>query len=535
MINRTLLLLSILFLFKQCANIQTPIGGAKDVTPPKILSVSPDSGALNVRTQKITFTFDEYVTVQNLNAQLIISPPLKEPYTYIIKGKKLILNLNQKLDSNTTYQYNFGDAIADNNEGNILSNYALVFSTGSHLDSLVLKGKVKDLLSGDPVPNCIVMLYENYTDSSLLKDRPYYITRTTDSGYYYFKHLKAGSFHLVALNDKNKNYRLDPNEQVGFYKNNPVVPASQSIDMSVVEWVPSVPLKLKDQSTTLPGTYRLVFNRPLLPLEEVNLRINYFDHYKKPHIPQHLTDTRDTFLFYLAKYTDTSTVRGLAIIGSDSFPVNIKPKYFKPGRKTETIQKETFALPGPEGVTFKYSRPVLNISKERSHLIKDSIEIANYEIIPGDIPSEFIIKYPFDGQTAYAFIMDSAFLTDFYGIPSDVDTVRLKVQSENNLGNLFINVERADTVDAPLFFQLIKSNKVYREDVIESNSVLDIKYHNIGPGTYSFRYYYDLNKNKQWDGGNILQNIQPEPLILYPKKTEIRTKWTIEDVFILIK
>lgn len=533
--QRCLFYLALLGLFQQCANIQAPSGGARDITPPVVLSSYPDSAARNVKTNEIVLTFNEYIVLKNLNNQLLVSPPLEKPITHTIKGKKLIIKLNQELRANTTYQFNFGESITDNNEGNVLAGYSLVFSTGPELDSLTFNGKVTDITSGKPVPNCLVMLYENYNDSSTLKESPLYVARTGDSGTYRFKHLKSGYFNVVALADKNSNYRLDVNEEIGAYNISQIQPENQFVPIQITPWSPVLPLKIKNQSTTQAGSYKLIFNRALNPVENIALRLKYTDHYKKPLIPQHFGATRDTFFFYLTNYEDTTRITGSAIVNTDTLEIDIKPKHFKPLKLSRLSQTETFAKPGPEGISLSYNQPIINLTQTKAILLKDSIIISDYKIVPSDNPLELVIKYPFDGAAKYTFITQPGFITDLYNLPSPLDTLRLKIQSADNLGNLIFTVKRKDSSAAPLRLLLLRNEDVYGEYSIANDTTVKITCLNIDPGNYSFRYYYDVNGNRQWDSGDIILGIPPEPVFNLPHHTEVRSKWTVEDVVLDIK
>ena len=63
-----------------CAQQAFPPGGPPRHTPPKLLSISPESGAVNVRAKAVTLAFDEVVSErpasggQSLSDLFLISP-----------------------------------------------------------------------------------------------------------------------------------------------------------------------------------------------------------------------------------------------------------------------------------------------------------------------------------------------------------------------------------------------------------------------------------------------------------------------------
>ena len=210
-------LLIVLLLLYSCANVVAPSGGPKDTTPPEIVKSIPENYSVNFNEQKINISFDEYIQLKNINQQLLISPPLKEKPEIKIKGKNIIIDIKNKLHDNTTYAFNFGDAIVDVNEGNILKNYQFVFSTGDYLDSLLINGSVLNAFNLKPEENVFVMLYENLNDSAPITDTALYVSRTNKTGSFSINNIKTGEYLIFALKDVNNNYLFDqPNEEVAF-------------------------------------------------------------------------------------------------------------------------------------------------------------------------------------------------------------------------------------------------------------------------------------------------------------------------------
>ena len=180
--------LGVLTLFG-CAQQVAPTGGPKDETPPKILSEVPENLNTNFNSKEIIVSFDEFIQLKNPAEQVLISPPLQKPVSYTLKKKSLVIKFNQELVPNTTYTLNFGEAIRDNNEGNILANYTYVFSTGAYLDSMEIKGKLTDAITQEPVKDALLMLYKNNIDSLPTDTMPDYFARTGEDGQYHIKNI----------------------------------------------------------------------------------------------------------------------------------------------------------------------------------------------------------------------------------------------------------------------------------------------------------------------------------------------------------
>jgi hypothetical protein len=201
-----------------CAKVGSPTGGAKDETPPEIIESKPVNYSTNFNSKRIEITFDEYIQLKNIQQELLISPPLKERSENRLRGKSLIVDLNNELKENTTYTLNFGNAITDNNEGNVLANYEFVFSTGDHVDSMSVTGKLVNAFNLKPEEDpVLIMLYENLADSAPYIDIPSFIGKTNKDGSFAVNNIKADTLRIFALKDANSNLLFDAsNEKIAF-------------------------------------------------------------------------------------------------------------------------------------------------------------------------------------------------------------------------------------------------------------------------------------------------------------------------------
>ena len=231
-------ILSFLFLFFmlialwQCARRGTPSGGEVDTTPPKLRRTEPKNLSVNFKSKTIRLYFDEFIKLQDIQNQLVVSPPLK--YIPEIKpqggtSKYIEIKFKDTLRENTTYSINFGQSIVDNNEGNPNNFLSYVFSTGSFIDSLSLNGAIKDAYKREAEEFVSVMLYNidsAYTDSTIYKYPPNYLTNTLDSlPLFSLKNLKAGDYALFAVKDQGKNNVFDQlSDKIGFISDTITLP-----------------------------------------------------------------------------------------------------------------------------------------------------------------------------------------------------------------------------------------------------------------------------------------------------------------------
>ena len=217
--------------FPRCANIIPPTGGPRDTIPPVMLKSSPENFSTRVTETEIHLEFDEFIQLRNINQQFIITPPQQERPEFRVRGRNLFVKLESDLIANTTYTLNFGDAIADLNEGNILTNFEFVFSTGDVIDSLSYSGVVLNAYDNKPVEGAIVMLYDQLHDSIPYQQIPLYAIRTGKDGRFRLNNLRSDTFRVFALMDENNNYLYDrPGEEAIAFLENPISPDTLKVE-----------------------------------------------------------------------------------------------------------------------------------------------------------------------------------------------------------------------------------------------------------------------------------------------------------------
>jgi hypothetical protein len=205
-----------------CANIIPPEGGFKDTLPPLLEKVNPKDSALNFTGNKITFTFDEFVELTNVQQNLVITPiPQNNP---IVESRlnTVTVRLKDSLEAKTTYTINFGEAIQDVNERNILKNFTYLFSTGAALDSLKLSGKIILAETGKTDTTLTIMLHKSSNDSAVMNEKPRYITKLNNKGEFTFRNLPSSTYYIYALKAEGGSYRYFGGDQLFGFADKPV-------------------------------------------------------------------------------------------------------------------------------------------------------------------------------------------------------------------------------------------------------------------------------------------------------------------------
>lgn len=199
-----------------CAKQSAPTGGPKDTNPPVPLRSNPVNYSTNFKGKKFIVEFDEFIDLKNVSQELLVSPTLENKPKVIMRGKKMVVKINNELAENTTYNFNFFNSVTDLNENNVLENFQFEFSTGDTFDSTYVGGQIVDAFNGKPMKGVYIMLYKNLEDSTPRTQKPDCIGRTNEDGYFIVPNMKDEPYYMFALKDLNNNKKFDPNEQIAF-------------------------------------------------------------------------------------------------------------------------------------------------------------------------------------------------------------------------------------------------------------------------------------------------------------------------------
>lgn len=202
-----------------CARVGSPTGGPLDSIPPRLVFSEPALYATNVESPDIELLFDEYIQLNDITTELIVSPPVEEKPQVKLRNRSVLIDMKKNLKDSVTYTLNFGDAIVDYNEGNPISGFEFVFSTGPHIDSFSVAGKLVNSFTLKPYEEVVhVMLFDNLADTAPSTVLPAFIGKVNEDGEFAINNVKSDTFRIFALKDANSNLKYDlPNEHIAFY------------------------------------------------------------------------------------------------------------------------------------------------------------------------------------------------------------------------------------------------------------------------------------------------------------------------------
>ncbi|MEP6616320.1 MAG: Ig-like domain-containing protein [Ginsengibacter sp.] len=225
-----------------CAQVISPTGGARDSIPPVLLSANPKDGTTNFTGNRITLNFNEYVVIDQLRENLLVSPtPKNDPYVDF-KLRTVTIKIRDTLEPNTTYTVNLGDAIRDLNENNPFKNFSYVFSTGNVIDSSEFSGKVEVAETGKIDTTLLVFLYKNLYDSAVRKEKPKYISKVNPKGEFHFKNLSPGTYNAYALLDADGSKTYNSKSELFAFADSPVVVNDHSKSINLYAYVEEKPV-----------------------------------------------------------------------------------------------------------------------------------------------------------------------------------------------------------------------------------------------------------------------------------------------------
>ena len=529
LIFKFLFFIVLLLVFETCARKGRPEGGPKDETAPLMVTSNPPYETTKFDKKEIKIYFDEYITLKDLNKQLVVSPPLKNPPIITPQGtasKYINIEILDTLKENTTYIFNFGNAVQDNNESNILERFKYVFSTGNYIDSLTLTGRVKDAFSDKPDKSINVLLYRidsSYTDSIIYKKKPDYVTNTLDTTNYDFSNLREGKYFLFALKEESNDYLYNPStDKIAFSLDTIQLPRDSIITKELRLFSEISTYNFRRGKEVSKGKIQFGFEgnsdsiqinvlsdiptdfKSIYKLEKGKDTINYW-------FTPFETDSLN-FIVKNKEFLDTLTVR-LRKKEIDSLEI-------KSSSRGNFELKDTFY--------FQTNNPIIKIDTSKISLVdKDTIAV-NFKTISSSTENKIKLifdKKPLENYTLK--VLPEAFF-DIYQQKNDSLDYTLKTKEIEDYGRITLDVQNPASEN--LIIELLdeKGSLVEKKFISNSTSII---FDLLIPKTYKIRAIIDRNNNKIWDTGNLLLKRLPETVIYFSKELVVRANYYLNETF----
>jgi len=522
-----LIILMISGLISGCASIKQPTGGPRDSTPPSVVKETPPNLTRNFKAERIQIQLSEFFKLNNQFKEVSISPEMEKMPEFKIKKNILEIRLQDTLEKNTTYTINFGNAIVDYNEGNVLKNYSYVFATGNIIDSLSITGRVTDALTKKPVLDATVFIIPVSRDTIFGKRRASIFTQTDSSGNFSLKHLREDTYRIYAVKEEGGGDKIynSTNESIAFLNDSIVLNKDTSnIQLELFKEVPKN-FRILERKIEQDGRIIISFNKPL---KEPSLKIIEPEELDKTKLVE-FNSTGDTVLVWLPdmKFDSLKVVPidGELKIDTVNFRRTARDEYKKDIRISDNLS--TNALKPGTDLVLTFSMPVDAIDGSKIKLLEDSVARRAEIIKDTSSIRRYTIRYRWRKEKQYIFSADDGAFTNTFGGRSVKTEKTFTLDSEDNYGNLTLNVSVPDTAKNYIVQLMRGEGEILRRNSIKTNQKL--VYNGLPVDKYSIRIAYDLNQNNEWDTGNVNEKRQPEPVWNFEKEIMLRANWDIEE------
>ncbi len=523
------ILLLVSSIFFNCARRGTPTGGPKDSIPPILIKAIPKVETINFDVTKIKIYFDEYIKLEDVKKKLVISPPQK--YDPIITplgtaSKFISIQILDTLDPNTTYAFNFGNSIVDNNEGNELENFKYVFSTGSYIDSLKVTGEVTDIVIKESAKNIDVMLYEydsSFTDSIIFKEKPRYIANTLDSTLYELSNLREGKYLLIALKDANFNKIYNPEiDKIGFIMDTITIPTDKKFNFSIFKEIPLFEMtrpKEANKGHIIFGFLGKAKDVNIELLTETPSNFNAKINFEK---------NKDTINYW---YTPFETDSLNFLVSKDDYSENFTVKTRSSDIDSLKILKSTNnVLHLIDTFSIETNTPIISVDKTLIKIIdKDTLSV-DFSTILSKSKTKLYINFDKKHEQKYALEMLPNTITDIFGISNDTISVNLVTKTPEDYGTININI--VSSKKSAFIVELLNENNketAIRFAKIDKPQIVSFTL--VPPGKYLIKVTLDVNKNGIWDTGSFLDKRQPELIKYFDEVIDLRANWEFNETF----
>lgn len=544
---------AIVAMLSGCAKQGYPSGGPKDTQPPVALGCSPDNATLNFDEQEFFIEFDEYVVLKDAENNILVSPPMKHKPEYSSKGYGILVKIKDTLRENTTYLFQFKNAIADFTEGNALQSYEYVFSTGDKMDMHCIEGYVTEALTGKPMEKDVtVMAYAcekgMVDDSVVATGTPTYITRCDKSGLFRLNHIRGGQYKLAAIVDADHNLKFTPGEAIAWADNMiTAIPMPDTLMKAKAEGDSS-------EATVAPRDTSHYAMLRISTLEQEVQRVLKSEMKSKGHAeittqlpmmdPQidaeniwwSLNTKGDTLKIWTKKSDCDSlhlVIRDSATMLCDTLTMKYKPPRHGITPATPPLIKSMVGAAHPfyDTLWLAFSNPVLQPPQNDS--LVTVLQLSDSSTLYCGLDFVTPLKARIDFKAApgkkYQFCIPKGSCRDMYGNSHDTLRFATEVTTAEQYGNFSITVSLGPTEEcSDLIIQIMNEDGGV---VASKQSSSDSKttFSHLSPAKYRIRCIVDGDGDGKWTPGDYWKQRQPEKAHYYTKTIEVRANWDIEE------
>ena len=528
----SLQLAALSLLLTACASIAPLEGGLKDETPPKVIEEkSTPNLQTNFFPKRIELTFDEWVMLEDVFNQVVISPPLQYRTDISLKGRTVIVKIDDKetLRAEATYTINFGTAVKDLTERNPADDLRFVFSTGDYIDSMTVEGVIVDAFTGDPVEKALFMLYDNLADSVVRTEKPFYFGRTNKEGRFLIPNVRDDTLKGFALLDADLNYLFNQSkEKIGFPDDLIITSDSSARNIRIRLFEEARPTRLLESEAAAYGRLKLTYSQTPLRFSAaasdttIMLRTEYIG---------------DSIRIW---YDHTAAEPWSIIAQADtSKPDTIEIKTGPARANFLSAARLSVVAPAPASTTvihpdnpaaIRFSQPVLTIDTTLISWWEDTLRQPVHPVWSPDTAQlrTWNAALPWKEAVPYEIEALPGAFTDMFGI-ANADTISLKwrIEPRKNFATLNLILEGMEPGAEYVVYLLNSSKAEVLNRRVSGADDGRLTLARLQPGQYSLRIIHDRNGNGKWDSGFYDTYLQPEETFHFPLE-QLRGNWEME-------
>ena len=529
-----------------CANRGVgPQGGPKDSIPPVAVKSTPENGTVDFHDDKIEVLFNEYIQLDNIAQNLLMSPPQQKAPVVKARGKRLMIKFEEPLADSATYTLDFGDAVCDYTEKNPAHGFSFAFSTGPEIDTLEMLGMVVNAEDLNPMQGMSVGIHRNHADSAFVRLPFSRLAKTDSAGHFRIGNIHEGTYRVYGLDDISRDYRLSPGEGMAFLDSLVTPP-----DSNVVLWLSKEQKsRLYLQRTLRDQQHQIVFLFSATPDSLMTFSsvrgadstdVNYLVTYsmKGDTVTLWLADslaiTRDTILLE-TRYRRSDSVYNMEWYADTIRAVWRAPRLTERARAAQERERRNRKLELKSNarksfelydtLAIKVPSPISGIDKDSLHLMEkiDSVyKPVSFTLNHTALKIQLIAKL--EAGKSYELHVDSGAITDIYGVANHKQKFQLQMKTTEDYSTLRV---RVIPNNAPIRVQLLSNkDKILKEQPAGAEGAF---FEYLKPDSYYLRLYIDFNGDGKWTPGSWEDHRQPEPVYYYPQKVQTKANWDFEE------
>ncbi|XWN34995.1 MAG: Ig-like domain-containing domain [Roseivirga sp.] len=545
-----------------------PEGGPKDTTPPKIVKSLPLHESTHFKGKTLELVFDKEVDVEDIYNRLIVTPKLKKlenkpSYTYKVRGNTVILTLESPLEEETTYTFNFNDAIKDITEGNVAASPVLTFSTGAQLDAMYVTGRVEYLMTQLPVPQALVALYKAEDEEvNILNGPPDYFITADEEGRFTLDHIKQGNYHIYASKTKESPLTVDlGTDAYGFLKA-PIDLTTAPADDILISILQADVREFKLQSQQPQDQYfELNFSKPV---EEYSLALVRKSQRRKemPMLYSHLVEEKQTIRVYntlglLEEDSLEAQLTATDVLGSgieETVTVRFKEGRRQKNRASYKFSPASGAAIKPHFVgTMTLNKPIKEIvtdhlyfvcnGREKVRIRSEDIELnAHRDVVTIKKqldPALWVVKeesstkkkrkaaekdQATEKEEGLVLHMDEEAFVTVEGDQSEAMCYRYTFENPQE----YATISGTVMTNAPGF--IVQLLDLDYEVLDEIRNERHYQFKGVLPGSYRLRLLILQDKEGEWSFGNVYERREPDRVSVYPEEVGVIANWEITEI-----